>query len=48
MGPGVTPIVRRERPDPGAVDARNPAKVRLEESLNAELSALGDARCMPG
>jgi hypothetical protein len=43
LGPGVTPIVMWEAPDPGAFDAADAAKVATERAANALLQSLGFA-----
>ena len=41
LGPGVTPIVAWEAPDPGAFDAASAAKAALEQAGNALVQSLG-------
>ena len=41
LGPGVTPVVSVELPSPGAYDAKDPAKVKLESDGNATVDRLG-------
>ncbi len=41
LGPGVTPIVSIEFPAIGDFDPADPAKVQLENDVNAEIDALG-------
>ena len=43
LGPGVTPIVTWESPDPGSYDGADAAKVALEQAGNALVQALGFA-----
>jgi hypothetical protein len=43
LGPGVTPIVSWEAPDPGAYDGADAAKVAAERAANALLQSLGFA-----
>ncbi len=45
-GPGATPLVGWEGPDPGDYDPNDPAKRDLETRMNALQFSLHDGRCV--